>query len=82
MTSAELLQTAALLVLAPLGVGLFLLLRWMREPIVQAQLLAQETDPAQENSFEDPNDTNPRTRLYANCLCCCSVVLCRGRCCS
>lgn len=71
MTSVA--QAAALLVLAPVGVGLLLLLRWMREPIVQAQLLAKETDPAQENSFEDPNDANPRTRLYGTCD---SVALC------
>lgn len=72
MTSVA--QAAALLVLAPVGMSLLLLLRWMREPIVQAQLLAKETDSAQENSFEDPNDANPRTRLYGTC--CDSVALC------
>ncbi|GAB9476486.1 Dolichyl-phosphate beta-glucosyltransferase [Globisporangium polare] len=62
MTSVA--QAAALVVLASLVVGLVLLLRWMREPIVQARLLAKATDPAQENFFEDPNDTEPRTRLH------------------
>lgn len=80
MTSVA--QAAALVVLASLVVGLVLLLRWMREPIVQARLLAKATDPAQENFFEDPNDTEPRTRLCVTLLLCvCMVVgLCRVCC--
>uniref|UniRef100_K3WZN8 dolichyl-phosphate beta-glucosyltransferase n=1 Tax=Globisporangium ultimum (strain ATCC 200006 / CBS 805.95 / DAOM BR144) TaxID=431595 RepID=K3WZN8_GLOUD len=62
---AQLVHAAVLLLLVPLGAGALLLLHWMREPFVEAQRLAKEVDPAQENAFEDPNDPNAATRMHA-----------------
>lgn len=69
MTNALLFNAVALVVLAPLSVGVLLLLKWVREPIVEARRLAKEVDPAQESTFEDPNDPNPTTRLYCGVFC-------------
>lgn len=51
-----------LLLLAPLGTALLLLLRWFFEPVTEARRLAREPDPAAENTFEDPNAADPRER--------------------
>lgn len=64
MASDALFSAALLLVLVPLGAGALLLVRWLREPIVEAQRLALEPEPAQEQTFEDPNATSASARLY------------------
>ncbi|RLN74447.1 hypothetical protein BBJ28_00010925 [Nothophytophthora sp. Chile5] len=57
-------NAALLVVSVALATGAALLLSWIRAPIAQAARLSKEVDPPQENSFEDPNAPDDRTKTY------------------
>lgn len=67
-TREQMLQAAALVISALLTAGGYALFLWIRTPIVDAKRLAEEGEPAQEATFVDPLDANPKTRLYADAL--------------
>ncbi|GLE04459.1 hypothetical protein PINS_up013401 [Pythium insidiosum] len=48
---------------AVLAIGISLLLQWFCAPVVDARRLAQESDDAQELTFEDPSATAPDAKL-------------------
>ncbi|KAG7400203.1 dolichyl-phosphate beta-glucosyltransferase [Phytophthora boehmeriae] len=63
MSSAVAINAALLAVSVALSSGALLLLLWIRAPIAEARKLAKEVDPAQEDSFEDPNALDDKTKL-------------------
>jgi hypothetical protein len=48
--------------------GFYLLVLWVRFPILQARRLADRFDPIEEMTFVDPNDKNERSRVQVESI--------------
>ncbi|TMW65811.1 hypothetical protein Poli38472_003576 [Pythium oligandrum] len=64
MPSEQLSQALLVTCASVFSVGAVVFLRWFLAPIADANRLAKESDPAQELTFEDPNDTNDKTKHH------------------
>ena len=53
-------DAAVVLLCIALTIGTMFLITWIYAPIAEAKRLAQETDPAQEATFLDPQDDKKR----------------------